>query len=334
MLRPGGEAIGADVSPAAVEPEREALVAASQAGRDRARLAAASDAARALRRRVEYLESRPAHRLWEALRSLRKRVGSPVQAARQPSEPAPSRGIALVIDHHWPRPDRDAGSVKLVLMVQSLRLLGFETILAASMEHAGEQPARDTLEASGLRCLRPEDAASVSEYLAREGGSIDLCVLYRVYCGGAFLEQVQQHCPKARVVFDSSDLNFLREERRAEATADEGLRAQLTQIRLREEQVIRCCDATIVVSDFEADLLARTLPECFVVRLTLACPIHPPVTPFEGRSGIGFIGGFEHAPNLHAVRYFLAEIWPLVRAALPECGLTIVGADPPGRAAG
>ena len=329
MLRPCEDPIDPGVSPSAVPPEREALVAAAQAQRDRHRLAAVSATARVLRHRVGYLESRPMHRIWKSLRRLRRRVDGPDEPAGGLGETGSSRGVALVIDHHWPRPDRDAGSVKLVLMVESLHALGFETILAASEEHAGEHSARDALEKAGLRCLRPEDAASVPAYLESKGWSIDLCVLYRVFCGGAFLEQVQEHCTKARVVFDSSDLNFLREERRAEATRDEALRALLRQIRMREEHVIRCCDATIVVSDFEADLLAQTLPESLVVRLPLACPIHPPVATFEQRSGIGFIGGFEHAPNGDAVRYFLADIWPLLRQALPECGLTIVGADPP-----
>ena len=329
MLRPGADVIDSGVSPTPVEPEREALVAAAQAVRDRERLVALSAVAKALQSRVEYLESRPVHRMWESLRRVRRRAGGADEPMRQPGGTVASRGLALVIDHHWPRPDRDAGSVKLVLMVESLRALGFETILAASEEHVGEQPARAALEKAGLRCLRPEDAASVPAYLASHGWSIDLCVLYRVFCGGAFLEQVQEHCTKARLVFDSSDLNYLREERRAEATNDEALRALLPQIRMREEHVVRCCDATIVVSDFEADLLAQTLPESFVVRLPLAYPIHPPVTAFEQRAGIGFIGGFEHAPNGNAVRYFLADIWPLLRRALPECGLTIVGADPP-----
>ncbi len=50
-----------------------------------------------------------------------------------------------------------------------------------------------------------------------------------------------------------------------------------------------------------------------------------PSTPFERRRGIGFIGGFEHAPNVDAVRFFLEKIWPLVRDAVPECEFSIVG---------
>ena len=40
--------------------------------------------------------------------------------------------LALIIDHEWPQPDRDSGSVDIVTLAQSLAALGFDTILAAA----------------------------------------------------------------------------------------------------------------------------------------------------------------------------------------------------------
>jgi glycosyltransferase involved in cell wall biosynthesis len=51
--------------------------------------------------------------------------------------------------------------------------------------------------------------------------------------------------------------------------------------------------------------------------------------PAAGRTGVLFVGGFHHAPNLDAVLWFGREIWPAVAAAVPGTMLTIVGADPP-----
>ena len=183
--------------------------------------------------------------------------------------------------------------------------------------------------AQGLRCLRPEDAASVEDFIERRGGEVDVCVLCRVFCGGEFLEVVQRRCGRARLVFDAIDLNFLREERRAQLTGDAALLAMSGQLRAREEHVIRSCDATMVVSQAELALLAETLPECLVVGMPLS-RITPASCPsFASRRGIGFIGSFAHGPNVDAVRYLLAEIWPSVRHSLPDCELTIVGADAP-----
>ncbi len=237
--------------------------------------------------------------------------------------------MALVIDNEWPQPDRDSGSMDIVNLMTALRRLGFDAVLAAGNQHSGLQLNRDQLEATGMRCLRPEDAPTVSDWIRVHGSAVDLCVLCRVYCGGAFLEQVEHDCRFARLMFNTVDLNFLREERRAQMLGDEALGTVIDGIRERELHVIRRCDATIVVSDAEAELLSILAPACNVVQLPLARPLRPPVTSFERRSGIGFVGGFAHAPNVDAMRFFLAEVWPHVCRDLPGCELTIVGADAP-----
>ncbi len=321
-------------------PDSDNAAAAALARRDRERNVAAQAEIAALRRRIEELERSPSRRALAPVRQVIHAVAPAIRFARRlgrplppPSPPTPapsaSRGLALVIDSDWPVPDRDSGSVDIVNLVVNLRQLGFEAILAAAKQHLGGQPARDRLQAQGIRCLQPADAASVEQFIVQHGAGVDLCVLCRVYCGGELLELTQRHCSRARFVFDTIDLNYLREERKARLLADAGLQALIQQVRAREEHVIRSCDATLVVSQAELELLGQTMPDCLVVQMPLARAVQPPVTSFDARTGIGFIGGFAHAANVDAIRYFLAEIWPLVHRDLPECGLTIVGADAP-----
>ena len=318
--------------PAAGVAER---LAVAQARRDRDRLAMAQAEIAALGAQVEALEHSPSRRaLAPARRAFKamRRLVSPPRTSASLTEVWPghvSRGVALVIDHSWPQPDRDSGSVDIVNLVRALDRLGFHTILAASRQHDGEQPARDRLVAAGVRCLHPGDAASVEQFIALRGPAIALGVMCRVFCGGEFLEPLQRHARQARLVFNSVDLNFLREERRAEFLDDDDLRAKARRAREREELVIRNSDATLVVSEAERRLLAETMPDVFAAYMPLAREVRSPGTDFDQRAGIGFIGGFAHAPNIDAMRYFLAEIWPLVRRALPGCEFSIVGADAP-----
>ena len=99
--------------------------------------------------------------------------------------------------------------------------------------------------------------------------------------------------------------------------------------REREEALARAADATLVVSGTERDLLAASAPGANVVVLPLAREVRAPRAPFEARGGVGFIGGFAHAPNIDAVRFFLAEVWPLVLRGDPGCAFSIVGAGMP-----
>ena len=283
-----------------------------------------------LRRRVLELEASPLRRATQPIRRILQRRRSPLPAAPGSQQaPQAGRGLALVLDHAWPQPDRDSGSIDIVNLVQALDRLGFSVVLAASTQHAGPQPARDRLSAQGISCLGPADAASTEAWLEQHGHTLDLCVLCRVFCGGAFLEQVQRVATKARLVFNSIDLNWVREMRRAETTGDAALAGMVDMLRSREQHVIQSCDATIVVSDSEAALLAAEVPESRVAVLPLARLGAPPRAGFAERDGSGFVGNFAHAPNTDAMRWFLASAWPLVRRELPEARMSVAGPDAP-----
>ncbi len=315
----------------------------AQARRDRERLVRAQAEIAALREQEASARSmrgvaRHAFRLLpQPLRGAVRRVlrpGAPPLTGVSGTLTTPvikrgTRGVALVIDDAWPRIDRDSGSIDIDNLLVALRALGFDVIFAAARELARPSDARDRLAGRGIQCVTDTDAASVEDFLIRHGARIDLCVLCRAFCGGGYLAAAQRHCGKARLIFNTIDLTFLREQRRALLTGDAALADIARQVRQREEEIIRACDATLVVSTAELELLAESIPDAFVVQMPLARPIYPPRTPFAARHGMGFIGGFAHAPNIDAVRSFLAETWPLVLRHLPDCTFSIVGADFP-----
>ena len=40
------------------------------------------------------------------------------------------------------------------------------------------------------------------------------------------------------------------------------------------------------------------------------------------------VGGFKHPPNVDAVRWLASDIWPRIRARMPQARLRIYGASP------
>jgi glycosyltransferase involved in cell wall biosynthesis len=51
--------------------------------------------------------------------------------------------------------------------------------------------------------------------------------------------------------------------------------------------------------------------------------------PEDTEQSVVFVGNYLHYPNVNAVLYFYQEIWPKVKALLPELKFTIVGQAPP-----
>ena len=89
-------------------------------------------------------------------------------------------------------------------------------------------------------------------------------------------------------------------------------------------------DVTVVVSSHERDVLAAAGLGDRVVQIDPEYANRPPA-PYDpaARSGIAFIGGFGHAPNVDAVRFLCTDVWPIVSASRPDLTLHIVGSAPP-----
>ncbi|MBR0650844.1 FkbM family methyltransferase [Roseomonas terrae] len=245
--------------------------------------------------------------------------------------PPPAKPRALIIDSRWPRPDRDSGSVDAVLQARTLREFGYEVVFVGDHSFRESSSYRDSLEAEGIICLTPRLTPSIQAFLRSDGETLTLCILSRVYHGGRYLEAVRRHAPRAKVVFNTVDLHHMREDREARLTGNlEEMRLSETT-REREYYLTRQADATIVVSSAERAVLLRDVPGSAVFEMPLARPVRPAaaIPGFAGRSGLGFVGGFEHTPNVDAVRYLLDEIWPHVAQRLPHATMSIVGADLP-----
>lgn len=132
---------------------------------------------------------------------------------------------------------------------------------------------------------------------------------------------------RSRVIFDSEALFSLRDFVTEAATGGSAVAADLAWQAERESRRFGLADAVVCVSPAEARVLAR-YAACTVAVLghALALP-EVPSPDFSDRSGFVFVGalGREGQPNVDSLDWFFQSVWPLVRAALPEATLTIVG---------
>jgi glycosyltransferase involved in cell wall biosynthesis len=272
------------------------------------------------------LSAGPDHPDWlAAFRFLTGRQSN----AGGPGLAAASRALrALVVDSRWPEPDRDSGSVDAMNMITELLRLGYETTFYA-LSLASDGKYRRRLEELGVTCLPTASSGPLDRFLKTDGEYLALCVLNRVHAGGQFFEAVRLLAGNSRVVFNTVDLHFLREERAARLKGDRRGLVLAAATRERELYLVRQADATMVVSSEERNLLEAAVPGARVFEFPLARELHRPTRSFEGRSGVGFVGGFAHAPNVDAIQFFISEVWPIILRELPGCEFMIAGADLP-----
>lgn len=253
----------------------------------------------------------------------RKNSDQPTREARREREKT-----VLIIEACMITPDQDSGSIRLLNLMRILRANGHHVIfLAENLE--GTARYRCQLEALGIEVLYDAWAGSVKQTLRDRGAELDVVMLCRHYVASAHLADVRTYAAHARVVFDTVDLHFLREEREAALTNDIQMLERAQKTRIDELHMVASCDVTLVVSEVERDLLNQLQPSASV---SVVSNVHEPVARragFAERDGILFVGGFRHPPNIDAVTWYAEEILPRVRALNPSILTKIVGSNMP-----
>ncbi|QSX78496.1 glycosyltransferase [Agrilutibacter solisilvae] len=261
---------------------------------------------------------------WQAVLQRHLPPGDPHAAAFGHGQ----RPTVLVVDVLTPQPDRDSGSLRLVNLMRLLREEGAHVVfLPADLAHDG--PYTVGLQQLGVEAWHAPFAPRVTAWLAQHGHRFDAAIVCRHYVARDFLPVLRAHAPRATLVFDTVDLHYLRERRGAQLAGDAALARTAERTRTLELGVVADSDMTWVVSEVERELLATDAPQARVQVLSNLHRVAGPGAPFDQRRDLVFVGGFRHPPNVDAVTWFVREVFPLVRARLPEVVFHCIGGDVP-----
>ena len=166
-------------------------------------------------------------------------------------------------------------------------------------------------------------------WLRTHGARFDTVVACRHYVMRELLPLLRKHAPQARVVFDTVDLHYLRERRGAEISGDAAQLRGAARTRALELDLIARVDATLVVSEAERALLAQDAPQAQVDILSNLHQLADAGLSFDQRHDLVFVGGFRHPPNVDAVQWFATDVFPRIRARLPQVRFHCIGSDVP-----
>ena len=235
----------------------------------------------------------------------------------------------LVLDICTPTPDRDAGSITVFNLLLLLRQMGFQVTFIATGNFRYLAGYTQDLERAGIEVLYAPYVISVKQHLRKSGARYDLAFLFRPSVGQRYIKTIRSQCPKAKILYHTVDLHYLRMMREAELLGDINRQRAAQKMKQQELDIIRAADASIVHSPVELEMLRPELPNELIHVFPLIMNVRHPDKPFRERRDIMFIGGYQHPPNIDAVQYFATEVMPLLRQRLPGVRFFVVGSNPP-----
>jgi GT2 family glycosyltransferase/glycosyltransferase involved in cell wall biosynthesis len=243
-------------------------------------------------------------------------------------EAPPGRKNILVMDHHLPMPDRDSGSLRMFQILKILHELGHRVTfipdnLADIPPYAGE------LQKRGIQVIQYPHIKKVRDYLIAHGSEFDVVILSRCQFARKHIPEVRLHAPQSRIIFDTVDLHFVREEGEARLTGDPETRRKAEETKHHEYELIDQSDETWVVSSTEQQLLQKEWPDKSIQLVSNIVNVPGSKAPFAVRRDWLFIGGFQHPPNIDAVLFFLKQVYPLVSDRLRDAKFYIIGDKAP-----
>jgi polysaccharide pyruvyl transferase WcaK-like protein/glycosyltransferase involved in cell wall biosynthesis len=256
------------------------------------------------------------------------RADAALDAANRPSEVRPGVRV-LYVDGCAPQRDRDAASVRLVSILCLLRRIGCSVAFhALDMNYSASRDG--WMEDEGIAVLRPPAVwGGLTQILTSRGRDFDLIFISRFNLAQPYITLLRHFAPDATFIVDTVDLHFLRERRMAELTGDPESMRHAALIQAQELGVIRAADCTLVVSEYESRLLSREVPGAQVRILSNIHDVRGRQTGFDDRRDLFFVGGFGHLPNVDAVCWYAAEVWPRVRHELPGALTYLIGSNMP-----
>lgn len=271
------------------------------------------------------------------LEKLRERWAG-VLAAHRPNAHEPEREKeravnkrVLFIDLTTPEPQHDAGSLVAVETMRALQALGYKVTFVPVDNFLWTKTYSAPLQAMGIETIYHPFYSRFEPFISARGSEFDLVVVHRFGAAERVMAALRTHASQAKIAFMPADLHFLREEREADLSGDTAALEQAAETRRREIAIIRSADAVLPHSNLEIEILNAEVPETPTFKLPLIHDPDPIAAGFHGRSGVGFLGGYGHPPNVDAVDWFMDEIWPKVRAEKPDARFVLAGSKMPDR---
>jgi glycosyltransferase involved in cell wall biosynthesis len=187
-------------------------------------------------------------------------------------------------------------------------------------------PYTEELQQMGIEVIYGNN--DFDEYMKRFGKYFELAYLCRATVAIKYIDVIKKY-KNIKIIYDTHDLCFLRELRRAELEKRQELLGSAMNLKSIELYLASLSDTVVVVSQIEQDILLQENSRLNVKLLPAVYRVQSNRSEFDKRNGLLFIGGFAHIPNVDGIIWFTHKIFPKIVMGQPDIKLYIVGSNPP-----
>ena len=233
----------------------------------------------------------------------------------------------LVIGHTFPEPKTTAAGTRMMQLLDLFLDEDFQ-ITFASTALTSERSANLESRNISVRNILLNDS-SFDSFIKELNP--DIVIFDRFISEEQFGWRVSENCPNTLKILDTEDLHFLRKAREeAVKSGKKYSEADLfTANAKRELASILRCDISLIISEYEMELLQNTFGInseilYYLPFLVEDSPKEKTTTSFDERRNFLAIGNLLHAPNLDSVLQ-LKKLWPKIKKQLPSAELHIYG---------
>jgi glycosyltransferase involved in cell wall biosynthesis len=248
-----------------------------------------------------------------------------------------SRGkkTILVVDHSVPDFDKYAGSRTSFHYLKIFLELGLNVKFIDDnyIKYGSKyEPYTTLLEQIGIEVLSHDwYRKNWRQWVKNHARSIDYVYLNRPISID-YIDALKRET-KAKIIYNCIDFHYLREIRQYKATKDKTFLKLSKEHKKQEFYLFKNSDILFTYSDYEKSILKKRFSKKIVQVIPLF--IYDKDFPlgiamdFETRTGLTFVGGFGHLPNVDGIMWFVNEIFPKILKKNNEIELSIIGSNMP-----
>lgn len=234
----------------------------------------------------------------------------------------------LIIGYVLPEPNSSAAGLRMIQLIELFLSNGYKITFSSTAQNF---EFSHNLSLLGVTCKCIElNSSSFDDFIKELNPNIVLFDRFMVE--EQFGWRVSKCCPDVLKILDTEDLHCLRQARQLAVKENREFNFDdlYSDIAKREIASILRCDVSLMVSEFEIELLQnqfKVSKELLYFLPIFAVELDESPT-YSERNDFVFIGNFLHEPNWDCVKYLSEVIWPMLHVKLPEAKMMIYGAYP------